>query len=415
MNSTNELRHYFETRFKPAKLSNRHRQTCYQYELNLRRFDEFLERPALISDLTDEAVATCMAWLKTKKDLSVASIGKFRDNFCCLWKYLNAVRIVDTLPTIDAIPEPKRIPRAWSRAEIEQLWQALARLPGKVPDAAPNTVDGWDYACALLRFALKREPTGDDLTTKGLSIAEKRLYAAGYSRSVVGSAIRSLVALWRFISDRGESAETAPKRRCDTKGRKYLPPGRNKIDFDAFEAIVGLKATRIEEVEGADVATAEMAGISLPSITGPTRADFDQYRREVETARAAGRIELRRLCGTLLFGWSMLYQEWAGIDGKTRNHWRFALLRFSEYLDRPPELDDLTADNLDGVRRRLSSEGRSAESALQVVAKLRAVWRFAWETGALAEGPPVNESGLGGWRQMRWSMQRFGRPSVRAS
>ena len=132
MTSTTKLRHYYETRFRPAKLSTRHKQTRYQYELNLKRFEQFLERPPLISDLTDEAVATCMAWLKTERHFSAATVGKFRDNLCYMWRYFNAVRVVDTLPTIDPVPEPKRIPRAWTKAEIEQLWQALARLPGEV-------------------------------------------------------------------------------------------------------------------------------------------------------------------------------------------------------------------------------------------------------------------------------------------
>ncbi len=134
---TNSLRHFFETRFKPAKLANRNRQTVYQYELNMRRLEEFMGRTPLITDLTDETITTCMAWLKTRdgregKKMSAASIGKFRDNFCYLWKYLNAIRIVDTLPTVDPVPEPKRIPRAWTKAELDQLWQALARLPGEI-------------------------------------------------------------------------------------------------------------------------------------------------------------------------------------------------------------------------------------------------------------------------------------------
>ncbi len=132
MSATNFLRHHYETRFKPAKLANRNRQTVYQYDLNMRRFEEFIGRAPLITDLTDEAIATCMSWLKATKGFSAATVGKFRDNFCYLWKYLNAVRVVDTLPTVDTIVKPRRIPRAWTEAEIRQLWEALARLPGEI-------------------------------------------------------------------------------------------------------------------------------------------------------------------------------------------------------------------------------------------------------------------------------------------
>ena len=130
--SANILRHHFDTMFAPAKLSTKSRQTRYQYGLNLARFEKFLGRPALITDLTDEELGRCMAWLKTDRGFSQATIGKFRDNFCYLWKYLNARRVVDTLPTIDPVVEPIRIPRAWTKPELDALWVTLARLPGEI-------------------------------------------------------------------------------------------------------------------------------------------------------------------------------------------------------------------------------------------------------------------------------------------
>ena len=129
------VRHYFDTMFAPAKLSNRNPHTVYQYELNLKRFETFLGRPPLLADLNDENLGRCMAWLRTAhkpKPLSPVSIGKFRDNFCYLWKYLNARRVVDTLPTIDPPVEPVRIPRAWTKAELDALWDTLMRLPGEI-------------------------------------------------------------------------------------------------------------------------------------------------------------------------------------------------------------------------------------------------------------------------------------------
>ena len=180
----------------------------------------------------------------------------------------------------------------------------------------------------------------------------------------------------------GEAVETAPKRRHDMGGRVAIPQGRNRINFDSFEAIVGLTATRVEATEGAVNLNGQ--DVTLPSIDGPSRSDFDQYRREVEGARNAGRKELLTLCGTLLFNWSMLYQEWAGIDGKTRNHWRFALLRFADYLGQAPELSDLTAANLDGVSRHLAGHGGSATQVLpacEALLAFRVGGRGAWRAG----------------------------------
>jgi hypothetical protein len=49
------LSSHFETLFRPHKLTLAAHSTTYQYRLNLRRFDEYLERPATIADLQDSA------------------------------------------------------------------------------------------------------------------------------------------------------------------------------------------------------------------------------------------------------------------------------------------------------------------------------------------------------------------------
>ena len=212
--------------------------------------------------------------------------------------------------------------------------------------------------------------------------------------------MKSLVSLWRFVSDRGKAIETAPKRKLDCRRRIYLN-GRTRMEFDSFEKQVGLSAVRRDDLP----ADEQPARLDLPTIDGPRRQDFDQYRNEVEAARKIGRADLRRLFGVMLFNWSALYLEWAGISGKARNQWRFALLRFADYLKRPPQLDDLTGENLTAVESAFSN----SDSGTCVVKKLRCVWRFAWEVGVVDDGPPVN----GNWRAQRWTMHRLGRPSVR--
>lgn len=251
----------------------------------------------------------------------------------------------------------------------------------------------------LIRFALKREATAADLTTARLKIVEKRL-AERYSRSVIDAAMKAVLALWRFITESGESIEAAPKR------NELRPaPGRAKrIRFESFDRIVGLKVTPADAPASVQNEL-EVPILKLPTIDGPNADDFAQYRREVEAAREAQRAEIKRLAGTLLFCWGSLYCEWAEIgDGGVRNHWRFALLRFAEFLKRPAELSDLTEMNLTDLHQWLVSHGRSSESARLVTAKLRTVWRFAWEAQAIELPPP-------GRLYHRWSMARLGRPS----
>jgi integrase len=137
------LRFYFDTIFAPAKLAGRSGSTIYQYGLNLRRLDKALGRPALLSDLTDatinKAIANCdKAGNRDGNPLSKASVEKFRDNICCLWRYFNQIRVVDTFPSIPRIIVPIRIPKAWTREELNRLWEFVSRLPGDVGGVPAN-------------------------------------------------------------------------------------------------------------------------------------------------------------------------------------------------------------------------------------------------------------------------------------
>jgi integrase len=118
--------------FRLHKLSLSCRQTVYQYELNLRRFDEYLGRPALIADLQDPVVSAALVWLTREKRLSPATASKFRDNLCCLWRFLARKRIVDTDPDVPEIKEPRRVPIALTRDQLKLLWEFLQRLPGSI-------------------------------------------------------------------------------------------------------------------------------------------------------------------------------------------------------------------------------------------------------------------------------------------
>lgn len=162
-----QLRQFFETVFKPARLALADSQTKYQYGLNLRRFEEFLaytselaskdqnagkkrkkpQSPTL-DDLTDGNIGACCEWLQDKKKLGIASAAKLRENLVTIWKLARSRNLMMVDPEIPAIREPKRIPRAWNRAELLQLWQYLSRLPGDV-GGVPENVWYCSLACVL--------------------------------------------------------------------------------------------------------------------------------------------------------------------------------------------------------------------------------------------------------------------------
>lgn len=126
------LRQFYECTFRPSRLSLANTQTTYQYDLNLRRFEEFLARPAELSDLTDGNIGNACYWLQRSKRLSIASASKLRENLVTIWKLARKRGVIQTDPEIPAIREPRRIPRAWNREELNQLWEYLSRLPGDI-------------------------------------------------------------------------------------------------------------------------------------------------------------------------------------------------------------------------------------------------------------------------------------------
>ena len=125
------LAHYFTTVFFPVRLATKHKLTAYQYTLNLKRFDEFLGRQALLTDLNDATIMLAIAWCR-KQGLAPGSVEKFRDNLVCISRVLFRKRIVDTEVDIPPIHVPKAIPIAFTREQLNRLWEYLELLPGEI-------------------------------------------------------------------------------------------------------------------------------------------------------------------------------------------------------------------------------------------------------------------------------------------
>lgn len=113
--------------------------TRWQFRINLRHFGQFLGRPAVLSDLTDDTIADVMAWFVMVKKRAPRTANKFRDNMLALWRFLARKQIVSHWPDVEALAEPRRIPVAWTRSQLATLFKALSAQTGDycgVPAAA---------------------------------------------------------------------------------------------------------------------------------------------------------------------------------------------------------------------------------------------------------------------------------------
>lgn len=133
---SSELSVLFETLYLPHKLARAAASTIYQYRLNLKRFEQHLGRPPLLTDLRDAEINAGIGFLmRAKPDglgLSAASASKFRDDLIALWGFLARKRIAPDFPDVEPVLEPKRVPVAWTREQLVALWQYLERLPGNL-------------------------------------------------------------------------------------------------------------------------------------------------------------------------------------------------------------------------------------------------------------------------------------------
>ncbi len=116
-------------------LDIRDEKTCIQYHIAWDNFDEAIERPAIMSDLTDENIVKMMRMLM-KRGLAARTINERRGRIHTFWTFMAKRGFWAKFPTTGCLPVIQRIPKALSHAQLLSLWNACLAQPGyigKVP------------------------------------------------------------------------------------------------------------------------------------------------------------------------------------------------------------------------------------------------------------------------------------------
>lgn len=127
-------------RFRAVRLLGKADETGRKYEIELRRLDAFLGRPATLGDLTDDTVSQLLATMRAKSR-SINTANKTRACLLAIWRWCASHRYVSEWPDVAKLREPERVPIAWSQDEVRQLFSALRKLPGKIGRA--RSADWW--------------------------------------------------------------------------------------------------------------------------------------------------------------------------------------------------------------------------------------------------------------------------------
>lgn len=118
--------HYF-----PLNHRIRHPETRRQYLIAIANFGEPLQRDPVIDDLTDDNVSRMVGHL-LELGLAETTINERRHRIHALWGWLAKRGVLNRWPTTPSLPEPHRVPLAWTEAEIRSLFSAAATLRGNM-------------------------------------------------------------------------------------------------------------------------------------------------------------------------------------------------------------------------------------------------------------------------------------------
>lgn len=125
------LSDFFETVYLPRKLFGRSPQTARLIRYSIDSFEKTLKRKPVIDDLCDDNIRRHM--MRVIADgKSVATANKDRAQLCAVWRFAFLLRYIDHQPTVQQLPQPERVPRAWEQHEVQSLLDACGRLKGKV-------------------------------------------------------------------------------------------------------------------------------------------------------------------------------------------------------------------------------------------------------------------------------------------
>lgn len=138
MKSTTRLWDVCQHAYFPSRLSIRSKKTHQQYWFAVQDLTKMLGRSPTIGDLTDDNLYRFVRYLQDRP-LAPKTVNERTGRLKALWTWLAKKGHVPLFPTVERVPEPRRVPTAWSEEELRKLFVAIQQedLPvGEIPGAA---------------------------------------------------------------------------------------------------------------------------------------------------------------------------------------------------------------------------------------------------------------------------------------
>lgn len=116
--------------YKLRNLRSATRASLRIWEISLRWFARFLDRPPELQDLNETTVAKFCQWRRLS--VSAATINRDLGTLLALWRWGHKIGYCSEWPQIELEKVPRRAPIAWTREEFSVLWNAAKDAPGRV-------------------------------------------------------------------------------------------------------------------------------------------------------------------------------------------------------------------------------------------------------------------------------------------
>lgn len=130
--------------YQPLQLRGGSPKTTGLYALVIGHFSRFLNKDAAVEDFSDDTLARYASWRRAD-GRAVATVNGEIAKLKALWNFACKRGVLKKWPTIEDEPEPKRVPVAWMREELERLFQACRSARGRI-----GNVPACDYWTALV-------------------------------------------------------------------------------------------------------------------------------------------------------------------------------------------------------------------------------------------------------------------------
>ena len=154
----------------PARLVGKSDNSIRLYRVTIRNFGRWLGRPPIVGDLNTQTVAGYLRWLIDNTELSPHTIEKERAELVAFWNFSAKRGWLPTFPDVPSVNCPKRVPDAWSDAEMVALMQAAESTPGRIGRVDASTF--WPALIATIydcgeRISAVLRVTHDDIDAHG--------------------------------------------------------------------------------------------------------------------------------------------------------------------------------------------------------------------------------------------------------